>query len=424
MRKINQIFFKSIVLLLDFALIIAAFYLCFFIRYGVNIPAVNFEPFKRCFLGLGFIYILAFSFAGMFQKRFASHWQLCRKVFLGVVFGTLFSVVFLYVFRIKWASFPSSIFILVIPVGSVLIAIANIIAFRLAKRLITKLIVVGQNKDEEIFINRSRLQVHRVDNIIDILNYEDFDEVLICERIHEDSQLNLLTYLLARLDINVSFSPNLYAELLSDNLNQGNTLKSIATLLGRKSDMEEFLMTAVDTIGSFSFLILIWPLMLVIILLIKVTSKGPVFYTQQRIGKNGRKFTIYKFRSMVENAEKMSGFQPAEEDDARITGVGRILRSTRIDELPQLWNILKGEMSLVGPRPENLYRVETHKALQGLRLAVKPGLTGLAQIRSLYDLNPEHKIKYDYLYIQRRSLLLNIILLARTVPIMFSKKGW
>ena len=127
---------------------------------------------------------------------------------------------------------------------------------------------------------------------------------------------------------------------------------------------------------------------------------------------------------MVENAENMSGFQPAEEDDARITGVGRILRSTRIDELPQLWNILKGEMSLVGPRPENLYRVETHKALQGLRLAVKPGLTGLAQIRSLYDLNPEHKIKYDYLYIQRRSLLLNIILLARTVPVMFSKKGW
>ncbi len=127
---------------------------------------------------------------------------------------------------------------------------------------------------------------------------------------------------------------------------------------------------------------------------------------------------------MVKDAEEMAGFSPATENDPRITKIGRWLRITRLDELPQLLNVLKGQMSLVGPRPENLCRVENYEALQSLRLVVKPGLTGLAQIRSFYDLNPRHKIKYDYLYIQRRSLALNIYILLQTIPVVFSRKGW
>jgi lipopolysaccharide/colanic/teichoic acid biosynthesis glycosyltransferase len=126
---------------------------------------------------------------------------------------------------------------------------------------------------------------------------------------------------------------------------------------------------------------------------------------------------------MVKDAEKKSGFLPAIETDPRVTKVGRLLRRLRLDELPQLFNILCGQMSLVGPRPENLCRVGEHKALQELRLAVKPGLTGLAQVRSFYDLHPKHKIKYDYLYIQRRSLLLNLYILAKTIPVVLLMKG-
>jgi lipopolysaccharide/colanic/teichoic acid biosynthesis glycosyltransferase len=96
----------------------------------------------------------------------------------------------------------------------------------------------------------------------------------------------------------------------------------------------------------------------------------------------------------------------------------------RLDELPQLVNVLKGDMSLVGPRPERPFFVERHKALQGVRLAVKPGITGLAQVRSYYDLKPEHKLRYDYLYIQRRSLILNIYILLQTIPVIFTKRGW
>lgn len=186
----------------------------------------------------------------------------------------------------------------------------------------------------------------------------------------------------------------------------------------------EFLIRLLDITGSIAILLLAFPIMLVVAVAIKLTSPGPILYRQERVGKGGKLFALYKFRTMIQDAEKHVGPVWAAKDDARVTPVGRILRRTRLDELPQLFNILKGDMSLVGPRPERPFFVERHKALQGVRLAVKPGLTGLAQVRSYYDLKPAHKVKYDYLYIQKRSLLLNIYILLQTIPVLFAKKGW
>jgi lipopolysaccharide/colanic/teichoic acid biosynthesis glycosyltransferase len=166
------------------------------------------------------------------------------------------------------------------------------------------------------------------------------------------------------------------------------------------------------------------PIIVIASVIIKVSSAGPVLYKQHRVGKHSRIFTLYKFRTMVNDAEKIWGFTPATQDDERVTSIGRFLRRTRMDEIPQLVNVLKGEMSLVGPRPENLYRVNMHASLRGPRLLVKPGLTGLAQIRAFYDLKPEHKIKYDYLYIQKRSFFLNTYILLKTIPVVLLKKGW
>ncbi|MCX5643957.1 MAG: sugar transferase [Phycisphaerae bacterium] len=164
--------------------------------------------------------------------------------------------------------------------------------------------------------------------------------------------------------------------------------------------------------------------MIVSALLIKITSTGPVFYRQERVGQGGKVFTLGKFRTMIDDAEKHVGPVWATKDDDRVTPVGRILRRMRIDELPQIYNVLRGDMSLVGPRPERPFFVERHKALQGTRLAVKPGLTGLAHVRSHYDLKPTHKGKYDCLYIQNRSFLLNIYILLQTIPVLFAQKGW
>ena len=186
----------------------------------------------------------------------------------------------------------------------------------------------------------------------------------------------------------------------------------------------EFLIRLLDVIGSLIILVLALPVMVVAGILIKGTSAGPVFYKQERVGQGGRLFTLYKFRTMIDNAEKHMGPVWAAPDDDRVTPVGRILRRMHLDELPQLLNTLWGDMSLVGPRPERPFFVERHQALQGIRLAVKPGLTGLAQVRSYYNLKPAHKVRYDYLYIQNRSLFLNISILLQTIPVLFAKKGW
>ncbi|MHC4526835.1 MAG: sugar transferase [Planctomycetota bacterium] len=211
--------------------------------------------------------------------------------------------------------------------------------------------------------------------------------------------------------------------MLPDKIEGSNSVASLSTFIGRKRDVEEFFIRGLDVIGSIFILGVSLPVMALIAIGIKVSSPGPIFYRQQRVGKDGEIFTLYKFRTMIKDAERVSGLAPALENDPRVTKVGKWLRRTRLDELPQLLNVLKAEMSLVGPRPENLYRVEIHKALQGLRLAVKPGITGLAQIRSFYDLKPRNKIRYDYVYIQQRSLLLNLYILAKTVPVVLSRKG-
>ena len=199
---------------------------------------------------------------------------------------------------------------------------------------------------------------------------------------------------------------------------------AVARAVAQTPTRGEPLIRVLDIVGSLIILVLALPVMAVAGVLIKLTSAGPVFYRQERVGQGGRLFTPYKFRTMIDNAERQTGPVWASPDDDRVTPVGRILRRMRLDELPQLLNILWGDMSLVGPRPERPFFVERHEALQGVRLAVKPGLTGLAQVRSYYNLKPAHKVRYDYLYIQKRSLFLNISILLQTIPALFAKKGW
>ncbi|MBN1507156.1 MAG: sugar transferase [Sedimentisphaerales bacterium] len=183
-------------------------------------------------------------------------------------------------------------------------------------------------------------------------------------------------------------------------------------------------MRVFDMVVAGIILMVTWPIMLVAALLIKLTSCGPVIYRQRRVGRNGVVFTLYKLRTMIDGAENDTGPVWASAKDRRVTPIGRILRRTRIDELPQLLNVLKGDMSLVGPRPERPCFVDRYEALQGVRLTVRPGITGLAQIRASYDLKPEHKRRYDILYIQHRSILLDAYILLQTVPIVLMRKGW
>ncbi len=184
----------------------------------------------------------------------------------------------------------------------------------------------------------------------------------------------------------------------------------------------------IDVLISVTGLIIAAPLILITIIAIKLDSPGPVFYVQERLGHNETPFKLYKFRSMAKDAEKSSGPVWASKNDSRISRVGRIMRPTRIDEIPQLINVLKGDMTFIGPRPERPFFVEKLKneiPYYSLRFAVKPGITGWAQVRYRYGDTIEdalEKLQYDIYYIQNISFVLDIYIILKTIQVVLTGK--
>lgn len=179
-----------------------------------------------------------------------------------------------------------------------------------------------------------------------------------------------------------------------------------------------------DIVISFVLLILLSPIMLLTILAIKLESKGPIFYRQERVTLGNSEFSILKFRSMVADAEAKTGPVLAQKDDSRVTKVGKFIRATRIDEIPQLINVLLGEMSIIGPRPERPNFVQEFTEINPfypLRHNVRAGITGYAQVYGKYTSNFEKKLKFDLLYIKNYSFFLDIKLLLKTILIVFDK---
>lgn len=178
-----------------------------------------------------------------------------------------------------------------------------------------------------------------------------------------------------------------------------------------------------DEIVSLGVVLMTFPLWIAAAIAIKLDSSGPVFFKQERVGRFGRHFIIYKFRTMYTTAPKYS-MTPRQKGDPRVTRVGNILRQTSIDELPQLINVIKGDMSLVGPRPEQPFVVKKYnRAIYHRRHLVLPGLTGLWQVSGRSDKPMEENVKYDLYYIKHHSLLFDLVILARTIPTVLSKRG-
>jgi len=196
-----------------------------------------------------------------------------------------------------------------------------------------------------------------------------------------------------------------------------------------KSRTHRFSKRAVDLLISSTMILLLLPLLAVIAVLIKIDSKGPVFYDQERVGEDRKPYQMYKFRSMVSDAEKQSGPVWAENDDTRITRIGRFIRMWRIDEIPQIWNVLNGEMSFVGPRPERDFFVKQLDDIipfYGERFNVKPGITGWAQISYGYGASIKdaiEKLNYDLFYIKNMSLFMDLVIVFRTIKIVIFSRG-
>jgi sugar transferase (PEP-CTERM system associated) len=197
----------------------------------------------------------------------------------------------------------------------------------------------------------------------------------------------------------------------------------------RKSRVQDLLKRALDALLAVIGLLITLPLMGLTVIAVKLTSPGPALYHQERVGRHGRVFVLHKFRSMQADAERKSGAVWAQPGDSRVTTVGRVLRRTRLDEVPQLWNVLCGHMSLVGPRPERpefVTSLTQEIPYYGQRHIVRPGITGWAQVRYTYGASVEDalmKLQYDLYYIKNRSLAFDLFIMAKTVKTVLMRKG-
>lgn len=268
--------------------------------------------------------------------------------------------------------------------------------------------------------------IHYEEGVDEIMRLADqYDAIIIGDiPAHERNQLlkrcfgqGLRTYTVPKISDIINRS--------SDDLNLFDT----PLLLSRNEDLkieQLFAKRMMDVVCSFLGLLISSPFFLIIAFLIKATDRGPVFYKQIRLTRNGKEFEIYKFRTMIQDAEKDGHARLASEHDDRILPVGRFLRATRLDELPQLINVLKGEMSMVGPRPERPeLAAEIEKELPEFpyRLKVKAGLTGYAQIYGKYNTTAYDKLKLDLTYIRNYSFFLDLKLMIMTPKIMLMKES-
>jgi exopolysaccharide biosynthesis polyprenyl glycosylphosphotransferase len=225
----------------------------------------------------------------------------------------------------------------------------------------------------------------------------------------------------------VSVVPSVY-DILVGRVSSGriHDVPVVEVVKNPRDDLAYVFKRSTDFLVAGVLAVLMLPATLLAAVAIKLTSPGPVFYRQRRVGQGGRQFTIWKFRTMLDDAEETSGPVLARQKDERVTKVGRVLRASRIDEIPQLWNVLNGTMSLIGPRPERPEFVRRFaEEIPGYleRLQVKPGLTGLAQVNGEYHTSPAYKLKYDLAYIYNYSLMLDLKIMAETVKVMVTRRG-
>lgn len=267
------------------------------------------------------------------------------------------------------------------------------------------------------------------------LEENEIDDVIYCKENIKSTEIRDLVYSCEEIGVNFQLQSELFSLIASKS--QLNYLNETPVLSINSTSTDYFALSIkkiIDYIISFFALIVSFPIMLIIALAIKIESKGPIFFKQTRVGLRGRKFTMYKFRTMVDNAEKLKKQLEKHNEvdgpvfkikkDPRITKVGAFLRKTSLDEFPQFLNVISGQMSIVGPRPPIPEEVKQYERWQLRRLSMKPGITCIWQVSGRNNISFEQWMKMDLQYIDNWSLRLDIMLIIKTINTVFKRTGY
>ena len=425
-----------LVMLVDVALINAGFALAFLFRFGWQVPDENLRAFLEILPYISLLTLAIFTGIGLYAVKRSAYSNVARLITVGV--ALTFIATMAMAFWQREFAFPRSVFVVAPLFQLAALNLWRSLTLRLERKWHgrKRLLIVGADQDVKRLLPKVlSLPTGWVD-VACVYPPESMDEiystlscvdaVLLTEKVPSDSRREILVKCF-ELGREVFVIPDLYEVLLKRALtNKIGDTPIIEMPESLVPPVPMFFKHSLDFIFALLGILTTLPVFLVIGLLLKITFTGPVFYIQERVGKEGKLFNVVKFRTMVIDAEKLNGPVLASENDPRITPMGRILRRARLDELPQLYNVLRGEMSLVGPRPERpefvrqfLEEIPEYR----YRYLMRPGITGLAQVRSRYSTTVDDKLRYDLDYIVNYSLLLDLKIVMETFPTVFSKEA-
>lgn len=431
----------------DIAALYLALFLTLLVRYGSDWPnqwAVHFLPFTLIY----FFSLIVFYITGLYDLSMArNNLYFFITLTQAFVINAVAAVLFFY-FIPYFGITPKTNLFISFGILAVLFFFWRQLFNRLIKSpgLLNNVLILGQNQETKELVqhikNNPQLG-YRIKKIVspeDVKILYDLIEMIVQEKIqtvvltinpHEDKNLVRNLYQCIPLKIMVADLPAFYEKITGKiPVSAIGEIWFLQNLMNDHKPIFEGLKRLEDIIISMLISLPILALTPLIALLIKIDSSGPIFYRQKRVGQDSRIFEVIKFRTMVQNAEK-NGAQWAKEKDNRITRVGKWLRKTRIDELPQAWNVLKGEMSFVGPRPERPEFAFSDDLLAQIpfyqvRHSIKPGLTGWAQIKYPYGASIAdtlQKLQYDLYYIKNRSFILDLAIILKTTKTILSGGG-
>jgi len=439
--------------LIDGVLVNAGMVLAFLIRFGGRPPARNFAAYQSLWVFVTIIMLGTFYISGLYDRRRSyTMVNILDNTINGVTLGTLLLFVAVYAARTKVGKFPTTVLMISWVVNLILISGWRVILIKFRKVTPRRVLVVGKGEGAESILQDIRRRpelgyklvgviseareespepevkhFRSVSNIRRIVTANEIDEVIISLPPESLEEMVDVISQCEGMGVRFKIVPELYEMFLSETDGEDvNGLPLVEVMSAPIYGANEAIKRLIDILVSSVTLLLFLPLILLIMFLIRLESRGPVLFKQDRVGKDGKIFSLYKFRSMTKEAEKYTGPVLAESDDERITKLGKILRRTRLDEIPQLISVLKGDMSLVGPRPERPFFVERFKReIPGYvrRLQVRPGITGLAQVHSTYDISARSKLRYDLLYVRNHSLFLDMEIILRTIWVVLRRKG-